>query len=178
MRHAWARARSLPTSTVAVAGLTVAGLHVAPPVLQIGLPQPLRSTWFTLLGTVVAAALPLAPAYGVLERTFSRACTDRALRAAVTCALVSLALIADRVLLATPVGVLIWALMLLGVAFALSAVRPEWAWAWVFAIGGATLVWEHASYTSVISRACDELGLIRACTVVGLAVVAYVIRRP
>ena len=160
MIGAAARACRLPTAVLGTALLVAALALTTGRALDVGSGTPVRAHWFLLLGVAVVTGVPLYPSFGLLDRTFPRARTVRAVRWTSLAVLVAASAAASfPVAGAEPVT---WLLLLAAAGVLSAVVTIDKAWLVVLVVGGATVLWDHLSLRSPVSSLAHEIGLVGA----------------
>lgn len=153
MIRGWLAGTRTDRAALLTAGLVVLAVVAAPPQLAAGLPVPLQTVWFVHLALVTCAVLPVIPTYALLDTTFPRARTDRALRAGVATMLLTAGVAAVHVRTGAPAYIALWSALMGALGLAAAAWRPGLAWAAVLLVGTATIAWQHTDLSNPMARA-------------------------
>jgi hypothetical protein len=174
MTRTWLKAYRTAPAIAGTLLLCVVSLLTTQSTIRMGSGNPVRTTWFMLLGVVVLSSLPLYPSFGILEHTFARARMNRIGRAVVAAALVATAAAVVGAVAGT-LAVVIWFILLAALSLLAAAATTDKSWAVVLLVGGGTIGFDHMMISSPISRVMDIVGLQSAFCAYAVAWLAFVL---
>lgn len=135
---------------------------------------PVRSLWFLALGVLVFGSLPLPGVFGILERTFVKWRSSRAMRASWHLG-VTTSVAAGLTSFWAESGLSVWFVCLAALAVMWSIVQPETTMLVVLAVGSGTIFLDHSVGNYPISQMMERLGVGPAAGLYAVGLGAYVV---